>query len=441
MTALAPLDYLFELKQYGVKLGLANIAVLCGALDHPERSFPSVIVAGTNGKGSVTAMLETALRTAGLKTGRFTSPHLVDLEERFAVDGQPVSRETLTRAAETLQAVIHDLLTTGQLDAPPTFFEATTAIGLWLFQQSSVQVAILEVGMGGRFDATNVVTPSAVVVTNVDLDHQRHLGHTLPEIAFEKAGVIKPNGLVVTGETKAQPLEVLREICAERHCRLIEVPTDLDAAATLENGLTHLTLTTPVRTYGPLVLALRGRHQVRNAAVAVRVLEALGETALATIEASAIRAGLTETRWRGRLELVHVRGRGTLLMDAAHNAAAAVALQRYLAECYPQGVPMVLAAMHDKDVPEMLRALRPSMTRAICTSLSTPRALSAPELAAIVATCCPDLPHKIVDTPGAAVRFGWQGSDVVCSAGSVYLVGELISCMSTDSSVRPFHAR
>ncbi len=432
MTATAPLDYLFELEQYGIKLGLSNIKELCTALDHPEWTFPSVIVAGTNGKGSVAAMVETALRSAGLKTGRFTSPHLVDLEERFAIDGRPISRESLTNEAAVLQTTIRDLLSAGRLEEPPTFFETTTAIAFSLFRRSSVQVSILEVGMGGRFDATNVVTPVAAVVTNVDFDHQQHLGRTLSEIAFEKAGVIKPNGLVVTGETKPEPLSVLRESCTERRCRLIEAPADVDADITVTNGLTNLTLTTPVRTYGPLVLSLRGRHQVENAAAAVRVLEALGETGLGSIDASAICAGLTTTRWPGRLELVRVAGRGMLLMDAAHNAASAAALERYLAECYPNGMPIVLAAMHDKDVPEMLRALRPSATGVICTSLSTPRAMSAPDLAATVATCCPDLPRNIAETPRAAVDLGLQTSDVICAAGSVYLVGELMSGMSTE---------
>ena len=165
MTAIAPLDYLFGLEQHGIKLGLANITELCTALDHPERACPTVIVAGTNGKGSVVAMVETALRAVGLKTGRFTSPHLIDLEERFAIDGEPVGRDALTREVSILQATIGDLLAAERLGAPPTFFEATTAIGFSLFRRSSVDVAILEVGMGGRFDATNVVTPAATVVT------------------------------------------------------------------------------------------------------------------------------------------------------------------------------------------------------------------------------------------------------------------------------------
>ena len=441
MTAIASLDYLFGLEQQGIKLGLANIGVLCDALDHPERSYPTVIVAGTNGKGSVVAMIERTLRAAGLKTGRFTSPHLIDLKERFAIDGRSIDHDALTQEASILQAAIRDLLVKEQLDAPPTFFEATTAIAFSLFRRSSVQVAILEVGMGGRFDATNIVTPAAAVVTNIDLDHQQHLGQTLRDIAFEKAGVVKPGGLVVTGETKEEPLKVLRGICAERGGRLIEAVTDVEMDATIVDGMTHLTITTPISTHGPLVLSLRGRHQIENVAVAVRLLESLGHTPIGEIDSASIDVGLTQTKWPGRLQIAHIVGHGKLVLDAAHNTAAAAALQRYLAECYPSGVPMVLAAMRDKDVTGIVRALCPSATRVICTSVSTPRSMSATELSSVVATCCPEIPRCVADTAEAAVNIGWQDGEVVCASGSVYLVGELTRRLSTDATLRPVEVR
>ena len=245
----------------------------------------------------------------------------------------------------------------------------------------------------------------------------------------------------MTGETKKEPLDVLRTVCADRGCRLIEAPADVDVDAVIANGLTRLTLSTPTRTYGPLVLALRGRHQIGNAAVAVRLLESLGDTPIGSVDPAGITVGLTRTKWPGRLELVRIAGRGTLLLDAAHNAASAAALQRYLAECHPGGIPIVLAAMRDKDVPGIVRALRPSATRVICTSVSTPRALSVAELSAIVTTHCPDLPQHVADTPAVAVGVGWQSSDVVCASGSVHLVGELIRSMSTDADLRPVEAR
>ena len=230
------LDYLFSLEQYGIKLGLDNIRTLCEALGHPERRFTSLVVAGTNGKGSVAAMVDRALQSAGYPTGRFTSPHLVRVEERFAVDGRPVTPAVLTREASRLRRIVGQLLSTGRLAAPPTYFEATTAIALSLFCEAGVRVAVLEVGMGGRFDATNVVTPAAAVITSIDLDHQQFLGATLEAIAFEKAGVIKPETLVVCGETKTPAAEVVRRVCREQQARLIEPIGEVTTQVTLSDG-------------------------------------------------------------------------------------------------------------------------------------------------------------------------------------------------------------
>ena len=319
------IDYLFGLEQYGIKLGLDNIRALRQALGYPDRAFASIVVAGTNGKGSVAAMVDTALRSAGYVTGRFTSPHLVDLEERFTIDGRPVSHETLAQEAHHLRATVCQLQADGCLGAPPTFFEATTAMALSLFRRAAIQVAVLEVGMGGRFDATNVVTPAAVAITSIDFDHQQYLGSTLAEIAFEKAGVIKPGALVVVGETKPSAVEVLRRVCREHEGRLVEPMSQVETRVTMRGGVTELEMTTPCRRYGPVQLGLRGRHQVGNAAVAVRLLEELHAYGL-HVPGDAILDGLTKTQWRGRLELVRVDARRSVVLDAAHNVASATAL-------------------------------------------------------------------------------------------------------------------
>ena len=422
-----PLDYLFSLEQYGIKLGLENIRRLCHALGHPERAFESVIVAGTNGKGSVAAMIETALRRSGLTTGCFTSPHLVDLEERFAIDGRPVSTADLAGQAAALRTTIHELTEAGQLDAPPTFFEATTAIAFALFRQAKVQMAVLEVGMGGRFDATNVVSPAAAVVTTVDLDHQQFLGHTLPEIAFEKAGVIKAGTVVVTGETKLAALDVLRRTCQERGARLVEAVSDVSTEVTVRDGVTELLLTTPSRAYAPVTLSLRGHHQVVNATVAVRLLEELEYD----VPESAIRAALSDTTWPGRLELAQVADQRWVVMDAAHNVAAAHALCRYLTDEFPAGVPLVLATMRDKDVRGMLAALEPCATHVFCPSLGTQRAWPARDLAALVSEEWPGVPVSVADSPEAALQAAWQHAHTVCVAGSIYLVGEVRHTLDT----------
>ena len=415
MTETSPLDYLFDLEQHGIKLGLDNIRTLCAALGNPEQSFHSVIVAGTNGKGSVAAFIDTALQVSGLTTGRFTSPHLIHLEERFCINGRPVSRESLSDLAAHLQAIICELQKSGRLEAPPTFFEATTALALTLFQRSGVDIAVIEVGMGGRFDATNVVTPIAAVITTVDLDHEQFLGHTLPEIAFEKAGVIKPGILVVTAETKSAALAVVRQVCLERRARLVESPPEVTTTVELRDGFTEVELTTPRANYGPLRLSLRGRHQVSNACAAVRLLEELD--VVPPVPSTAIEAALATTYWPGRLARL-------VLTDAAHNSAAAAALGRYLAEVYPNGLPLVFAAMRDKDVVSIMRMLAPHVTRVVCTSLQNPRAFGALELG-------PDIPTAVQDSPRLALETVWSNNDVVCAAGSAYLVGEVTDLVST----------
>ena len=417
-----PLAFVHGLTQHGIKLGLDNIRTVCEALDHPERAFESIVVAGTNGKGSVAAMVERGLRADGVRTGRFTSPHLVDLTERFAIDGHTVDPSALVREAARLEVTIRRLLDTGRLPSPPTFFEATTALALLLFRAARVEMAILEVGMGGRFDATNVVDAATAVITTIDLDHQQYLGSTLPEIAFEKAGVVKPGAVVVTGEPKPAALEVIRRVCAERQATLHEAHTDVERQVTVRDGRSVLTLRTPVRRYGPITLALRGQHQVGNAVVSVRVLEAIRSR---PISPEAIETGLSEVRWPGRLERLAVGPGRTVLLDAAHNVAAATALNLYLKDAFPDGLPVVFGAMTDKDAAGMLAALRPSIRHLVCTSADAERAETAARLAALAARACPDIPVTAEPSPAAALEIAWVHGPVVCATGSIHLVGEL----------------
>ena len=431
-----PLSYLCSLEQYGIKLGLDNIRTLTTALNHPERSFQSIVVAGTNGKGSVAAMIERSLRAAGYKTGRYTSPHLVALSERFVIDGRPVTIDVLRREASRLRSTIDTLRSTGELAAPPTFFEATTAIALSLFRQAGVSLAVLEVGMGGRFDATNIVTPVAVVIPSIDLDHQQFLGSTLAEIAFEKAGVIGPGAIVVTGESKVVALEVLRRIADERGARFLEAGQGVKTRATVRVGVTRLEqLTTPWRHYEPLTLALNGRHQVLNAIVAVRLLEEIGTIGV-DVPVPAIRTGLIDTLWRGRLELVRVEHDRSILLDAAHNVAAATALGTYVLEAYPGGLPFVFGALRDKDVTGMLRALGTAVTRIVCAPMTSSRAWTTDQLAAIVRKERGDLPVTLASSPQAALEEAWTEAATVVATGSIYLIGELIDALDATKSAR-----
>ena len=271
-----PLQYLLTLEKFGMKFGLANIQTLTEALGRPQEAFKSILVAGTNGKGSVTAMVDCALGKSGLRVGRYTSPHLVRLEERFTIDGAPVRTEVRRGMIEKIRTLIDDLIASGSLEAPPTFFEVTTAIAFELFKRAGVTIAVLEVGLGGRLDSTNIVQPIAAAITSIDFDHEQYLGHTLAAIAAEKAGVIRRDIPVVVGPVPTEARDVLVAMCDLAGAEFIEADADSRIDSKIENGRTIVHLVTPVRDYGWVPLGLRGDHQMPNAVVAVRLLEELG---------------------------------------------------------------------------------------------------------------------------------------------------------------------
>ena len=429
-----PIDYVFSLEKLGIKFGLRNIGVLCEALGHPERAYQSVIVAGTNGKGSVTAMVDTALHAAGLATARYTSPHLIRLEERFVLNGRPVDSRQLRDVASLMPSLVARLRERDDLHAEPTFFEVTTAIGFELFRRARVDVAVLEVGMGGRFDATSIAPASAAAVTSIDFDHERYLGNTLAQIAFEKAGVIKPGIPVVVGESKEEPLAVIANACRERGATLVRAHDGVTAQTRLIDGRTDLVLETPRRRYPPMRLALRGRHQVGNAIVATRLLEEL-ERLGHPVAGQAIVAGLTEVAWRGRLDLVITDG-GPVLFDGAHNPAGATVLAAYLDEVYPAGLPMLFGAMADKDAASMLRILLPHATRLIATRPRTPRARPAEQLAD-VARSVGNVEVEVVEPAIEALRHAQQFGSPVLVAGSIFLIGDLMADLGESARPMP----
>ena len=421
-----PLAWLFSLEQHGIKLGLSNIRTLTAALGHPERAFAPVLVAGTNGKGSVAAMIERGLRAAGHRTGLYTSPHLVRLSERIAVDGRAVDDGALADAAGRLRALVDRLVAAGRLAAPPTFFEATTALALAHFRAAGVRVAVLEVGMGGRFDATNVARPIAVAVPSIDLDHQQFLGSTIEEIAFEKAGVIAPGAVVVCGERKPSAREVLRRAGRERGARFVDAGDGTVTRARMRDGRSEIErLETPVRRYGPLTLALRGRHQIGNTVVAVRVLEELSGAGFA-VPPAAVEQALTDVDWRGRLDLRQQGAGRRALLDAAHNVAAAAAFGAYVRETWPAGLPLVFGALRDKDAAGMVRAIGPAASRIVCAPAGNRRAWPAPELAEVVRRARPATPVSAAADPRAALVEAWTHGPLAGVAGSIYLVGSLI---------------
>ncbi len=421
------LERLFSLETFGIKLGLENITRLCEGLDHPDRAFLSLHVAGTNGKGSVTAMAHAALRAAGVRAGRYTSPHLGSLAERFVIGDAPVADAALLSAAEDVLDLADRLRAQGVLSVQPTFFEATTAIGFELFRRERVEVAVIEVGLGGRFDATNVITPVAGAITTIAFDHQQHLGHTLSAIAFEKAGIIKPGMPIVAGALPDEALAVVRRAAVERGAVLIESSSDTRTAVEMIDGRARVRIETPVAAYGPVDLSLRGEHQVSNAVVAVRLLEAAARAGV-RVDRDAIEHGLSHAEWPARLEMLPLpRGRRVLL-DAAHNAEGAQALAAYLRRWHPQRLPLVTGVMRDKDVGAILDALLPVVSTVIATQAQGPRAMPAQELCERIQRVrarseSSHAPVQAIADPHEAIASALRLSDTICVAGSIFLAG------------------
>jgi dihydrofolate synthase/folylpolyglutamate synthase len=414
-TGRPAVDFLFSLERFGMKFGLANIARLCTALGNPQDAFRSIIVAGTNGKGSVTVMVETALRAAGYRSARYTSPHLVRLEERFVIDGVDVAPDVFESAAGRLRTIAEGLVASGGLATLPTFFECTTAIAFDLFREARVDVAVLEVGLGGRLDSTNIVSPIAAAIVSIDLDHEEQLGHTIAAIAAEKAGVIKPGIPVVCGPLPADALDVIARVCDDQGATLIRTDTDAALAARV----------------AALPLALPGDHQKANALVALGLLEAIDRDQARglRIPADAMREGLTRAFWPGRLETFTVNG-CRVLLDAAHNPAGARALASYLREIVPGGVTLVFGVMRDKAVRDMLTSLAPVVASVICTTAPSPRALTADELAALAREL--HLRADAVADPVQAVTRACGERRPVVVAGSIFLIGPVREWLAHD---------
>ena len=415
--------------QHGIKFGLDSIRTLSSALDHPERAWRSLIVAGTNGKGSVTAMVAEALAAAGHRTGRYTSPHLVHVEERFAIDGRPADPAQLREAITVVLDAEGRCLERGALSAPVTFFELATASAFELFRRARVDVVVLEVGMGGRFDATNAAEPLAGAITSIAFDHMRFLGDTLAAITFEKAGIIRPGVPVVVGPVPAEADQVIRAVAREHGAPVIDAYESVRAHATLDDrGRTRLAVRTPDQDYGMVTLALRGRHQVTNAVVAVRLLETAARAGL-HVPPDAIRDGLSRAFWPARLQEVALPGGRSVLLDAAHNPAGAATLAAYLEDVGRGPMPVVFGAMSDKDVTGMLRVLAPHASVFVFTQAHSARAMSAAQLAAAASQLELSVPHVTVADPRAALGTAFERAPRVVVAGSIFLIGDLMASL------------
>ncbi|MDD8026278.1 MAG: bifunctional folylpolyglutamate synthase/dihydrofolate synthase [Acidobacteriota bacterium] len=417
--------YLRALERFGIKLGLDNIRVLLHALGDPHLAFPSIHVAGTNGKGSVCAMLDAVLRADGRRTGLYTSPHLVDVRERIRVGGRMIGRAELGRLLGRIRGAIDGLLEAGRLDAHPTFFEVLTTLAFLHFANRKVDIAILEVGLGGRFDATNVVTPLVSAITSIALDHREHLGGSLAAIAGEKAGIIKPGVPVVCGPERGAARAVIKARAAELQAPFRPVfgrGRELLAARTPSGLAFRYASEGDVYEFVP---GLRGEHQGVNAATAIAVLRELDRLGRGPTR-RAVMKGLTSVRWEGRLEVVGRRP--AVFLDGAHNEEGARAVARFIRdEIRGRGrFILVFAMMRDKAIRRSARLLFPPARRIILTGIPFTRAASPEEILKAV----PEFARKIVIEPDLlrALRLARREAGpagVVLVAGSLYLVGEV----------------
>ena len=417
------------------KFDLAHMRTLLSALHHPEQQFPSVLIAGTNGKGSTAATLASILRASGARAGLYTSPHLVRINERIRINENEIQDEDFALIHDLVDRTAERLVEEGELPWHPSFFEMLTAIAFEHFAQNKIDIAVLEVGMGGRLDATNVVEPLLSVVTDISLDHQKFLGNTVAEIAREKAGIIRRNGTVVTLPQQPQANDVIGNTILELDARGVSgVPyvPPVSPASSEYRGLT--TDGTPVQRYplqvmGKQILVetpLLGRHQLRNVALALAAAEELAKRGFA-ITPDSMERGIRETRWAGRFQVVAATGNSPeYVFDVAHNPAGAWALRSTLSNCYEgRRLTFVFGAMRDKAIGEMTEILFPLAERVIATQAENPRSATPEEIRQAAARISAEI-ESAADVASALERArvlaGPHG--VVVVTGSIYIVGE-----------------
>ncbi len=418
---------------YGERqLKLDRMRQFVTALGSPDTAAPIVHIAGTKGKGSTAAMLAAMLTAAGYRTGVFSSPHLERIEQRFCIDGVPVNVDQFANLVDVVRPVVEefDRRTAETGEGGLTFFDITTAMALVYFAQQQCAAVVLEVGLGGRLDSTNICLPAVGVITSISLDHTKQLGNTLASIAREKAGIVKPGVPVVSGVVEDEPREVIAEIALEHGCRLIQRGREFDAVhrqTTCGDQFDYLT--NDRLQLANVDLALTGSHQAANAAVALAVVDELAAQGWQVPEA-AQREGLSHVRLAGRIEVL--RGEPTVVLDTAHNAASAAALATTLAGRAEPSRTLVVACSKDKDYAEIARALVPVFDRIVVTEYqSNPRVVPHAELAKVLREAAADdanIEIEVVPSPIDAVRQATEvtpADGLVCIAGSFYLTAEL----------------
>jgi len=412
MNKFDPAAYVASLNIDDMRFRLTAVSDLLSRLGKPQNHYRTILIAGTNGKGSTAAMTASILCAAGYKTGLYTSPHLIDVRERITVDGEKISVSNFSRIIAAVRKKVSE---------PVTYFEVLTAAALLYFQRRRVDIAVLEVGLGGRLDATNVCRPLVSVITNIGFDHMAYLGNTLTSIAREKAGIIKRYGVCVTAAKQKKVREVFADTCLRRKAVLYRLGKDIKIRKGKSGAVSYSGLTGNIT---DLTLPLPGRHQLENAALALAALEVIGKKGF-PVNAAAIRDGLKKTHWEARLETLC--NNPLFVVDGAHNPAGIKVLCRSLADDFTcRRLILIFSALADKKYRSMLRKILPLAHRIILTQLASRRAVPVADLEKYVEK----MGYKAIVTYNAAeaVRRAFNlagGNDMICAAGSLYLAGEI----------------
>ncbi len=424
--------WLYGLQHFGMKLGLDNIRALLDELDHPEAKPVVALIAGTNGKGSVSSMIDALLAAHDVPSGMFTSPHLVHPTERIRLNGEDIGRDEFDRRLAAMRERIETALAAGRLEAHPSFFEVVTATSLEAFRDHDLRAAVLEVGLGGRLDATNAVEAEVPVIVSIGLDHTKTLGPTLRDIAGEKAGIIKSDRPLISGVTQQAALDVIHAACRKHGAPFIDA-RDRVSFEGRDGDLFHLS--SPAGDFPRLKLSLPGRHQIDNARIALAAFERMALALDVTIEADRVRHGLASVRWPGRLQWLDPGDGGPrLLFDGAHNPAGMETLCAYLDELDLPKPFVVFGATRGKPLDQLLLPLAARAQSVLITRPPVEKGLLAEDVADEAGRWMPrpeaiDDPFEAVHRAREQARHQGDGSYVLVT-GSLYLVGDVLGHLS-----------
>jgi dihydrofolate synthase/folylpolyglutamate synthase len=423
----AAVNYLYGLQKHGIKLGLDNTVKLLFLSGNPQNYFPAIHIAGTNGKGSTSAIIASVFQAAGFRTGLFTSPHLVSFTERIKVDNENISESEVVSLTEEIIDTIQD----SRFKMAPTFFEFVTAMGFLYFKRKNVDWAVVETGMGGRLDATNVLLPEASVITSINYDHGEFLGNTISAIAEEKAGIIKDGVPVITSAQERSAMDAIKKKTEEKNAGLFIYGRDFSATVKTENTSGSVFNYNGDSNYEDLIISLPGRHQVLNAALALKTIEVISQKPLPNVSRltpDAIRAGLGNIKWQGRLEFISKEP--PILIDGAHNPSASAVLAETLRKNFLSqygGLVLIIGIMADKDIRGIMKPLLPLADEIILTAPMYERA-AAPqrlaECAAEIGFTNIHLASTVKEAIDRAITLSAKNSELILITGSFYTIGE-----------------